>query len=281
MEGRSVSQPARDGAVLPILHLNETRSRADGLGRAVRCGIKRSSASARLRAAVRRRQRPGAVHATAAARRVPREIRAIQGSRGGAADRAVLAGDRPAYVRRADGARGRRVPVEGTFRAHQVPLTQVRENPEHLARLESGCGATAPRSASTPRASGPALAALRPEAELAWAPAAHANGGRVLVRARRSPAGAYAIDRRPRRRERAESTRRLGELLRDVMRRNRGRLPALLSRRDELNRLGAVFEVEDRCLHGRAARRRARSARRRVMQVLSKHNCQGWLEGYL
>src|SRR5947209_6942562 len=110
-----------------------------------------------------------------------------------------------------------------------------------------------------------------------------ANGGRLLVPLDLPDFTTYAIDVKSPGTARAESTRRLGELLRDTFTRNAPRRNFRLFCPDETNsnRLGAVFEVEDRCLVDARPTDEDVSPEGRVMEVLSEHNCQGWLEGYL
>ena len=111
----------------------------------------------------------------------------------------------------------------------------------------------------------------------------HANGGRRLVPLQVPDPAGYAIEVKRPATERAESTRRLGELLRDVYSANAEPANFRLFCPDETNsnRLGAVFEVEDRCLMDARPEDEDVSPEGRVMEVLSEHNCQGWLEGYL
>ncbi len=281
--------PARDGAVLPILHLNEFKiSGPTVLGRAREEEIAALLAGHGYAARFVGGTDPRAVHHDfAVALGECREaIAAIQSAAraGGASEL-----PRPAIVLRTPkGWTGPKVvdgvPVEGTFRAHQVPLGQVRENPEHLAMLEEWMRSYRPEEhfdeRGTPRG---AAASAPPEGEKRMGATSYANGGRRLVPlAIPDPAG-YAIDVEGPGTRRAESTRRLGELLRDVYTENDAEANFRLFCPDETNsnRLGAVFEVEDRCLLDAAPGDDHVSPTGRVMEVLSEHNCQGWLEGYL
>jgi xylulose-5-phosphate/fructose-6-phosphate phosphoketolase len=112
---------------------------------------------------------------------------------------------------------------------------------------------------------------------------AHANGGRRLVPLDVPEVAGHAIDVARPGAGRAESTRRLGALMRDIYSSNRDAANFRLFCPDETNsnRLGAVFEVEDRCLMDARPEDEHFSPGGRVMEVLSEHNCQGWLEGYL
>jgi xylulose-5-phosphate/fructose-6-phosphate phosphoketolase len=217
------------------------------------------------------------------------EIRAIQrAARAGGAD----AGGTPRWpaivLRTPKGWTGPRevdgTPVEGTFRAHQVPLAQVRENPAHLAQLERWLRSYRPEARfDGAGALVPALAALAPAGDLRMGALPHANGGRVLEPLDLPDPAAYALPVVRPAGTRAESTRQLGELLRDVYVRNAQARNFRLFSPDETNsnRLGPVFEVEDRMLRDARAGDEHVSPQGRVMEVLSEHNCQGWLEGYL
>ena len=174
--------------------------------------------------------------------------------------------------------------VEGTFRAHQVPLAGVRENPEHLAMLEEWMRGYRPQERFDRSGRLVAeLAALCPEGEKRMGATSHANGGRRLVPLQVPDPAGYAIEVKRPGAERAESTRRLGELLRDVYSATAESANFRLFCPDETNsnRLGAVFEVEERCLMDARPEDEDISPEGRVMEVLSEHNCQGWLEGYL
>src|SRR5207302_4269713 len=130
----------------------------------------------------------------------------------------------------------------------------------------------------------PALAALAPSGDLRMGSSPHANGGRLLEPLRLPDYGDYrvAVDRPGT--DHVESTRRLGAILRDIFVSNREASNFRLFCPDELdsNRLSAVFEVEKRCLIAPLGPDDGNIAPDgRVMEVLSEHLCQGWLEGYL
>ena len=172
--------------------------------------------------------------------------------------------------------------VEGTWRSHQVPLAGVRENPEHLALLERWMRSYRPEerfdAGGTLRAE---LAALAPDGELRMGALPHANGGRVLEPLDLPDPAAHALDVGSPAAVRAESTRALGELLREVYRRNPDSFRLFCPDETNSNRLGAVFADEDRMLRDARPDDEHVSPHGRVMEVLSEHNCQGWLEGYL
>ncbi len=284
--------PAHDGAVLPILHLNEAKiSGPTVLGRVPEEDLLTLLRGHGYAPRVVAGDDPRAVHRDFAATLdgAYAEIRAIQ-----AAARAAGAGDAgtppwPAIVLRTpkgwtgphevDG-----VLVEGTFRSHQVPLAQVRENPEHLAQLERWLRSYHPeRRFDAGGSLVPELAALAPDGDLRMGALPLANGGRVLEPLDLPDPAAYALEVTCPATTRAESTRRLGELLREVYARNEDARNFRLFSPDETNsnRLGPVFEVSDRMLRDARPGDEHVSPQGRVMEVLSEHNCQGWLEAYL
>src|SRR5262249_11928189 len=112
----------------------------------------------------------------------------------------------------------------------------------------------------------------------------HANGGKLLIDLDLPDYGQYAVPVERPAVERRESTRQFGALLRDAFVRNVRRANFRVVCPDEMtsNRLGAVFEVENRCFTGRTIDIDDHvGADGRVMEVLSEHLCEGWLEGYL
>ncbi len=283
--------PARDGAVLPILHVNGYKiSGPTVLGRTADADVARLLAGHGYEAEFVEGDEPAAVHRALAAAldRCWARIRTIWDGvrRRGRRERPVW----PALVLRTPkGWTGPKVvdglQVEGTFRAHQVPLPNVRENPEHLRLLEAWMRSYRPEELFGPDgAPVPALTALAPAGPRRMGANPHANGGALLVDLVLPDFRQYALPVPRPAVERHESTRRLGELLRDVFVLNRAARNFRLFCPDETtsNRLGAVFEVENRCFAGPLAPGDDHVAvDGRVMEVLSEHNCQGWLEGYL
>jgi len=288
-KGVSFVNPERDGAVLPILHLNgakiagptvlarkdpaEVRSLLHGHGYDV--------------IEVEGDDLPGMHHRFAAALAGAwARIRAIQqAARSGEWD-----GSRPRWplivLRSPKGWTGPEevdgIRVTGTWRSHQVPLSGVRDNPEHLAILERWLRSYRPEElfddTGAPVA---AIRALAPGGDLRMSASPHANGG-VLTRDLDLPDFRdYAVDV-PRPAEyRAESTRKLGELMRDIYTRNPDRFRLFCPDETNSNRLGAVFEVSDRGFMEHVTPDDLAIGRDgRVMEVLSEHNCHGWLEGY-
>ena len=180
------------------------------------------------------------------------------------------------------------VTIEGTFRAHQVPLAEVRTNAAHLAILEQWMKSYRPETLFDERGRFiPRLAALAPKGERRLGANPHANGGRLREALDLPAVAAYAIPvttsgATSRGHELHESTRKLGEMMRDIYRRNPKTFRLFCPDETNSNRLGAVFEVEKRCLEERTLDIDDHvSAAGRVMEVLSEHNCEGWLEGYV
>jgi xylulose-5-phosphate/fructose-6-phosphate phosphoketolase len=174
-------------------------------------------------------------------------------------------------------------PVEGTFRAHQVPLTHVREDPEKLAALERWLRSYRPRELfdGDGRFDG-ALMACAPAGRLRIGANRHANGGLLSEPLALPPFENYAVAVPTPGTESAESTRYLGQFLRDIYRQNPRTFRLFCPDETNSNRLGAVFEVENRCSMERVTPEDDHvSPLGRVMEVLSEHNCEGWLEGYV
>jgi len=280
--------PARDGAVLPILHLNENKiSGPTVLGRAPNEDIRQLLVGHGYQCRFVAGSDPRQVHREFAAvlAECRGEIAAIKerARAGGASGRPRW----PAIVLRTPkGWTGPKevdgVAVEGTFRAHQVPLKGVRENPEHLAMLERWMRSYRPDERFDEQGRlVPELAALAPEGDHRMGASPQANGGRRLVPLEIPDPSAHAIEVREPGAEQAESTKRLGLMLRDLYAANPDNFRLFCPDETDSNRLGAVFEVSDRCLMDARLEDTDVSSDGRVMEVLSEHNCQGWLEGYL
>jgi xylulose-5-phosphate/fructose-6-phosphate phosphoketolase len=214
------------------------------------------------------------------------EIRAIQ-------RRARVLGDvsRPAWpvivLKTPKGWTGPKVvdglPVEGTWRAHQVPLDAARTNPEHLAQLESwmrsyradelfdGAGTLIPE-----------LARLAPDGDRRMGANPHANGGLLLRELTLPDFRDYAVEVAAPGASTGEATRVLGTWLRDVIKANPSSFRLMGPDETSSNRLDAVFDVTNRAFEGSIVPGDNHLAPDgRVMEVLSEHMCQGWLEGYL
>ncbi|MCW5889226.1 MAG: phosphoketolase family protein [bacterium] len=283
--------PARDGAVLPILHLNGYKIAGPTvLGRSTDAEVAELLRGHGWEPHLVAGDDPTLVHRAFATTLDAcwQRIRAIQHD---ARTKGVT--DRPRWpavvLRTPKGWTGPRevdgVRVEGTFRAHQVPLANVRNDPQHLAMLEAWMRSYRPEELFDAQGRPvPALTALAPRGDKRMSASPHANGGRVLRDLDLPPWADYALPVAKPATERHESTRQLGKLMRDVFTRNRAQANFRLFCPDETNsnRLGDVFSVENRCLVGDVRPYDDHvAADGRVMEVLSEHNCQGWLEGYL
>jgi xylulose-5-phosphate/fructose-6-phosphate phosphoketolase len=175
------------------------------------------------------------------------------------------------------------LPVEGTWRSHQVPLAAVRDNPGHLRQLEEWMRSYRPEELfDDDGAVIPDLARLAPEGERRMSASPHANGGQLLRDLQLPDFREYAVDVPAPAAGSSEATRVLGAFLRDVIARNPETFRLFGPDETESNRLGAVFETTGRTWEGGLLDTDAGLARDgRVMEVLSEHQCQGWLEGYL
>ena len=284
--------PARDGAVLPILHLNGYKiSGPTVLGRSTDDEVANLLSGHGYEPHFLEGNDPKDMHARFAAT-LDTCYAKVRGIQEGARRRTGPVGRSrwPAIVLRTPkGWTGPKVvdgqQVEGTFRAHQVPLPAVKENPEHLRRLEAWMKSYRPEelfdAEGRPAA---ALAALAPKGHRRMGANPHVNGGRVLRNLDLPDFTDYAISVGRPGSERHESTRQLGKLMRDVFTRNARQQNFRLFCPDETNsnRLGDVFAVENRCSMDAVLPTDDHvSPDGRVMEVLSEHNCQGWLEGYL
>src|SRR5579875_3900430 len=175
------------------------------------------------------------------------------------------------------------LPVEGTWRSHQVPLPEVRTNPEHLAALEAWMRSYKPEELFDRNgALVPELAALPPRQQRRMSANPHANGGLLLKDLALPDFRDYAVQVAKPGTTFSEATRVLGTYLRDVVRANPSRFRLFGPDEVASNRLQAVFEVTDRQWDAeRLPGDDHLAPQGRVMEVLSEHQCQGWLEGYL
>jgi len=175
------------------------------------------------------------------------------------------------------------LPVEGTWRAHQVPLSQLAEHPQHIQILERWMRSYRPDElfddAGAIRVK---LRALAPTGERRMGANPHTNGG-LLTRPLDLPDFRdYAVDVPAPGQAIGEATRVLGGWLRDVIRRNPENFRIMGPDETASNRLGAVLEATDRTWEAEIlATDEHLAPDGRVMEVLSEHLCQGWLEGYL
>jgi xylulose-5-phosphate/fructose-6-phosphate phosphoketolase len=173
--------------------------------------------------------------------------------------------------------------VEGTWRSHQVPITDVRENPEHLALLEEWLRSYRPDELFD--AEGrlmPELSELPPRGERRMSANPHANGGALLRDLALPDFRSYAVPVETPGTTTSEATRVLGSFLREIVVRNPRNFRLFGPDETASNRLDAVFEVTDRTWEGEIEPSDEHLSRDgRVMEILSEHLCQGWLEGYL
>jgi xylulose-5-phosphate/fructose-6-phosphate phosphoketolase len=286
----------RDGAVLPILHLNGYKiSGPTVLGRAADADVIALLASQGWQPVVVSGSDPRTVFTALhnALFAAQAQIRAIQ--QAARSSGTVTLNTRwPAIILRTpkgwtgpdvvDG-----VQVEGTFRAHQVPLSQVRENPAHLTRLEKWLRSYRPEDLfdADGRLVGE-LARLAPVGDKRMSASAYANGGRLLKDLHVGDLDRYALAVESRGSQQHENTAPLGALLRDLYTSTTrdedggGNFRLFCPDETASNRLADVFEVTDRCLQAAVLPTDDHlSPDGRVMEVLSEHLCQGWLEGYL
>ncbi len=284
--------PVSDGAVLPILHLNGykisnptvlARIGDEELGQFLRgCGWEPLFVAG---------HEPEAMHQLMAAALDDAigRIQQIQGSARAAGDTA-----RPRWpvivLKSPKGWTGPKIvdglPVEGTFRSHQVPLLVDADHPDHVAQLESWMRSYRPEELFDEAGRLlPELADLAPEGERRMGANPHANGGMLLRDLRMPDFRAYAVDVPAPGAVQAQDTLVLGEFLRDVTTINQSQRNFRIFGPDETlsNFLGAVFEVTSRQWNaGTAADDEFLAPDGRVLDsMLSEHQCQGWLEGYL
>jgi xylulose-5-phosphate/fructose-6-phosphate phosphoketolase len=284
--------PVTDGAVLPILHLNgykianptvlariperELLSLFEGYGwrpRIVRSELGEPPAHAHQRFAA-------ALDASLD------EIRAIQG-----AARDGESAARPTWPmlilespkgwtgpREVDG-----LQVEGTWRSHQVPVGAARENDAHRALLEEWLRSYRPQELFDENGRlVPDLRSLAPEGEHRMSASPHANGGALLHDLVLPDFRHYAVEVERPGVASSEATRVLGAFIRDVIVKNPANFRLFGPDETASNRLGDVFEVTDRAWDAnRLPTDEGLGVDGRVMEVLSEHQCQGWLEGYL
>jgi xylulose-5-phosphate/fructose-6-phosphate phosphoketolase len=281
--------PARDGAVLPILHLNGYKIAGPTvLARIPHEELRSLFAGYGYEPLFVEGDDPAAMHPLmartlddAAAR-----IAAIQQSA-----RTNGYSGRPRWpmivLKTPKGWTGPRIvdgkQVEGSFRSHQVPVANPRTNPEHLRILEEWMRGYRPAELfDESGAFLPELAALAPEGDLRMGANPHANGGLLLEDLDLPDFRQYAVTvDRPGAVE-SESTRAMGQFLRDVMKRNVSNFRLMGPDETSSNRLDAVFEVTDRVSTAEILASDEHVAPDgRVMEVLSEHMCEGWLEGYL
>ncbi|WP_278593228.1 phosphoketolase family protein, partial [Marinobacter salarius] len=283
--------PVRDGAVLPILHLNGYKiANPTVLARIPREELESLFIGYGYRPYFVEGDEPARVHQRMAATldTVMAEIREIQheARTGGTAGRPrwpmIILRTPKGWTgpKEVDGLKS-----EGTWRSHQVPFSAMAGKPEHLKLLEDWMKSYRPEELFDPNgALKPELAALAPKGERRMGANPHANGGLLLRDLQLPNFREFAVAVTSPGTEQAESTRIMGTYLRDVMQLNTETRNFRVMGPDETNsnRLGALFEVTDRAWMAETLPGDDHLAPGgRVMEILSEHTCQGWLEGYL
>ena len=281
--------PVSDGAVLPVLHLNGYKiANPTVLARIPHTELDSLLRGYGYRPITVAGDDPANVHQQLAAAldEAFDEIAAIQrdARNGGNTERPVW----PMIVlrtpkgwtgpREVDGKR-----VEGTWRAHQVPLAETRDNPTHRTQLEKWLRSYHPEELFDDdgrlRAE---LRALAPGGDRRMSANPHANGGLLLHDLDLPDFRDYAVTVSQPAATTHEATRVLGTFLRDVIARNRDRFRLMGPDETASNRLDAVYEATNKVwLSETMPDDDHLSPDGRVMEVLSEHLCQGWLEGYL
>ena len=288
--GNKFLNPARDGCVLPILHLNGYKiANPCFLARIPKDELTKLLEGYGYKPYFVEGHEPEAMHGVMADTldQVVGEIRAIQ-----AEARESGVPKRPAWpmiVLRTP--KGWTCPseidgklCEGYWRSHQVPMGEM-DRPEHLAILEQWMKSYRPEELFDERGRlDPDLAALAPRGDRRMSANPHANGGLLLKDLRLPDFREYAVEVTSPGAATAESTRFQGRFLRDVMRLNLEQRNFRVFSPDEnnSNRWQDILEVTDRCYMAEILPEDDHlSPDGRVMEVLSEHQCQGWLEGYL
>jgi xylulose-5-phosphate/fructose-6-phosphate phosphoketolase len=283
--------PERDGAVLPILHLNGYKIAGPTvLARIPRNELKELLQGYGYHPYFVAGHEPTLMHQSMAAAldAIVPEIQAIQKNA-----REHGFSERPLWpmivLESPKGWTGPKVvdgvQIEGTFRAHQVPLAELATKPDHLRMLEEWMKSYHPQELFDGNGTlTPELAEMAPKGPRRMGANPHANGGLLLRDLRLPDFRSYAVKVPLPGRETAEATRVLGDMLRDILKLNDAFHNFRVFGPDETasNRLNAVFEVTDRSSTARILPSDDHvSPDGRVMEVLSEHMCQGWLEGYL
>ena len=283
--------PARDGAVLPILHLNGYKIAGPTvLARLPHDELTDLFHGYGYEPIFVEGDDPDTMHQLMASTfdQVLKQIQSIQhDARGGGVTK------RPRWpmivLRTLKGWTGPKmvdgVQIEGTFRAHQVPLSELSTKPAHVKILEDWMKSYRPEELfDAAGALIPELRELAPKGKRRMGDNPNANGGLLLRDLKMPDFSAYAVDVPKPGTTMAEATRVMGRMLRDVMKSNADAANFRVVGPDETtsNRLDALFEVTNRESMAEIFPNDDHVAEDgRVMEVLSEHMCQGWLEGYL
>ncbi len=283
--------PAKDGAVLPILHLNGYKiANPTILARIPQDELESLFHGYGYKPYFLEGDEPMLMHQSMAATldEIIGEIRSIQ-----ARARKQKNSERPRWplliLRTPKGWTGPKTvdgkPIENTWRSHQVPIAGLQERPEHLKILEDWMKSYRPQELfDSDGKLRPELAAMAPEGQRRMGMNPHANGGLLLKPLRLPSFRDYAVDVKKPGSPKTEATRALGCFLRDVLRSNLKQRNFRIFGPDETasNRLGAVFEATGKTWEAATLPTDEHlAADGRVMEVLSEHMCQGWLKGYL
>jgi xylulose-5-phosphate/fructose-6-phosphate phosphoketolase len=287
--------PATDGAVLPILHLNGYKiANPTVLARIPHAELEELMRGYGYEPFTLEGDEPAAMHQKAAAvfDAMMDRIAAIQKAARSAEERSGVT-KRPAWpmliLRTPKGWTGPKfvdgLPVENTWRAHQVPLDGVRSNPDHLRQLEAWMRSYKPEELFDKKGALRAeLAEIAPKGRLRMGMNAHANGGLLLQPLIVPNFRDFAVKIQGRGQADVESTRVLGHLLHAVMQANKIQKNFRVFGPDETasNRIGEVIRDTGKTWMAKTLPVDVDLAQTgRVMEVLSEHLCQGWLEGYL
>jgi xylulose-5-phosphate/fructose-6-phosphate phosphoketolase len=283
--------PARDGAVLPILHLNGYKiANPTVLARISREELESLLTGYGYKPYFVEGDDPEAMHQLMAQTldTVFSEIAAIQKEA-----RENGFSERPAFpmivLRSPKGWTGPKtvdgLPAENSFRSHQVPLDKLATNPEHLRQLEEWMRSYKPEELFDENGQLiEELSELAPHGQRRMSANPHTNGGLLLKDLKLPAFSDYAVEVQKPGTVEAEATRVMGQFLRDVMRLNSESKNFRVMSPDEnnSNRLNAVLDATNRVFTGEILPTDDHIAvDGRVMEVLSEHLCQGWLEGYL
>lgn len=283
--------PEHDGAVLPILHLNGYKiANPTVLARISKGELEQLFIGYGYRPYFVEGHDPQKVHQQlgAALDTVVAEIKAIQNEArtNGFTDRPqwpMIIFRTPKGWTGPDKADG--VQVEGTWRSHQVPLSELATKPEHISILESWMKSYKPEELFDENGKLVAeLAELAPLGNKRMGANPHANGGRLLRNLKMPDFKTYAVEAQRPGSKTAEATIVMGSFVRDVMKLNWDARNFRVFGPDETasNRLAKLFEITNRTSVAEIYKSDEHvSADGRVMEVLSEQICQGWLEGYL
>ncbi|MBI2809539.1 MAG: phosphoketolase family protein [Candidatus Melainabacteria bacterium] len=281
--------PAKDGAVLPILHLNGYKIAGPTvLARLSDAELTDLFSGYGYKAYFVEGHDPNLVHQSMASTldTIYGEIAKIQ--KDARENNVTIRPQWPMIVMRTPkGWTGPKIvdgiQIEGTFRAHQVPLSGLAKNPEHLKQLEEWMRSYKPEELFDEKGTLKSeLAELAPAGHRRMGDNPHANGGVLLKELHFPDFRDYAVPVEKPGTTEGEATRVMGDFLRDIIVKNPDNFRLMGPDETQSNRLGDVFEVTERMSYGEILPTDDHVSRTgRVLEVLSEHLCQGWLEGYL